>query len=995
MSNTNLIVKEPLLEDQEFLIGDQVALFRWTRKEKRIDNIWWNISAIILFLFTTFAAFHLTVIGQFLDDVFFSFVFGGIFKYLIYLFCYAYVVFLALGIKIKIKKRAFVLSFAFIFILCLILSDIFLIIDYKTNWNRDNIPIISGNIFVLVMKHFTDAWLRSSVFKVANINFFYFNTPWYNYHIAGGIFGELFTSLFSYLTIFSPLVIGVFLLLSWGGVVFKGNAFWYIGIKKSQTKKLTIAFNKDEKQQRRPLYRNANLSSKKYLSRHVMFFDASVDIKINRQLDSVKQQTEQDIIEDLDLLNDNFLEDEGQGGDLSGSNIKKMSLRFSQFNKSHHSAKDYHSGSLLDNFADFSDDKSQYIMPSRMKKSHDDLASWEDDNDNQKRKQTAILLENIKLEHDIRHRDQNTQKTSELSSSKTKEKPLFNKSTLILGKRVQPVEVLKSVLKNDHEVQETLAQEETVQEINAKTLPEIITSPQTANNDGHDNEKETMSARILRNKIKLQTAESIDENKFKHFKDAVYKTFPTSLLKKNDLTKFQVFFEKNKTIAAQNEAQIKTMLESFKIKGQILRWYVLPLTTIFKIQLEDLRYNHSNLDGIKGDLENVLRQKIVLYFDNDNQSIFIIEKKNEFLSFPRLGDYLNNKNNYTSRYLIKIWLGQDLDANYVTCLFGDLLKSMLILATDVKTTLNTLHVFILQLLVKHKPHQLKLILVDLTKQAFMYYQGLPHLLTPIISDLQNLRKVILLIEEEVHRRKNILSKENLDNVRTFNDKNVSSSRLPLWFIIINYTQIDGDLSQHFRISQMLKSLLQLTKGTGIYLVLNTSFLHPDFISLDLYQSFDYLLQFTILEKDFPSWLGYEKPLPLLPFSYFYFQTIEKKNSNDLVAINGVIVDQIEIETIVDHARRQQKVVYDTIFATITNDILEKTEETPVNYFSQQDENLYQEIILYLKKNHNISTFILQSTFSIGYKKAQMIIKRLQKDGYVSDYQQDQSLIVLI
>lgn len=175
--------------------------------------------------------------------------------------------------------------------------------------------------------------------------------------------------------------------------------------------------------------------------------------------------------------------------------------------------------------------------------------------------------------------------------------------------------------------------------------------------------------------------------------------------------------------------------------------------------------------------------------------------------------------------------------------------------------------------------------------------------------------------------------------------------------------------------------------------MHTNVLNESFLDQTLFDQFDYFLRFPILSGKYP--LVLESIIPnqsLLGESIFYF----KRNGslNDAQKINGILIAQQELDHVVQYIRRQQKPMYSSNFDFMTHQQTNQKSH-PANYYTPEQEVLYQKIIKYIRCNHKISTFILQTKFFLGYYQAQDIIIRLQKDGYVSQYQSDQSLQVLI
>ena len=177
---------------------------------KRRDSIYLTIVPLIIIFTCIISIFRITLVGQFLDDVLFEYVFGW-FKYLIYLTLIIVSFVLFVGYKVSVSKRFKFWSFGIYILLSMFFSNITLIFFHLKHPNL--LKIWDPNIFVNVIKFYSKNWLDKSIFhhKIIITSFFNWHGQWFFSTAGGGLFGGLLTSLFCYFTIYGSLVITIIL----------------------------------------------------------------------------------------------------------------------------------------------------------------------------------------------------------------------------------------------------------------------------------------------------------------------------------------------------------------------------------------------------------------------------------------------------------------------------------------------------------------------------------------------------------------------------------------------------------------------------------------------------------------------------------------------------------------------------------------------------------------------------------------------------------------
>ncbi|WP_375315527.1 DNA translocase FtsK [Spiroplasma endosymbiont of Tipula paludosa] len=193
------------------------------KKIRRSDKIGGKIWALFIIFASILALARLTVIGQFLDDVLFNFLFGW-FKYIIYFVILVVSFAIFGGIQIKIKKRVQVMIILLVLAICWFVNDIVLLISYhRSSINAEQ------NWFSQVISSYTDNWLQNSLFmqRLDIKKFFHINGSYFIPFAGGGFIGMLFSAVFGYLTTIVSLICSLVFLTTIILWILTGNP-WYL-----------------------------------------------------------------------------------------------------------------------------------------------------------------------------------------------------------------------------------------------------------------------------------------------------------------------------------------------------------------------------------------------------------------------------------------------------------------------------------------------------------------------------------------------------------------------------------------------------------------------------------------------------------------------------------------------------------------------------------------------------------------------------------------------
>ena len=306
-------------------------------------------------------------------------------------------------------------------------------------------------------------------------------------------------------------------------------------------------------------------------------------------------------------------------------------------------------------------------------------------------------------------------------------------------------------------------------------------------------------------------------------------------------------------------------------------------------------------------------------------------------------------------------------------IIGDLtsMPHLLIAGTTGSGKSVCINTIIVSLLYKLSPDLCKFILIDPKMLELSSYEGIPHLLCPVITDAKKATSALNWTVREMNNRYKLMSKEGVRNIDGYNSKH----KLKMPYIVVVVDEMsDLMLVAGKEIENYIQKLSQMARAAGIHIIMATQRPSVDVITGTIKANFPTRVSFQVSSKiDSRTILGEQGAEQLLGKGDMLFMS----SANRIFRIHGPYVSEKEIEKITSILRAQGEPDYiDEI--TIDN----KSESS--EYFSSDDEdNLYQKAVEIIKCEGKASTSFLQRKLQIGYNRAARIIDMMEEKGIVS------------
>ena len=348
-----------------------------------------------------------------------------------------------------------------------------------------------------------------------------------------------------------------------------------------------------------------------------------------------------------------------------------------------------------------------------------------------------------------------------------------------------------------------------------------------------------------------------------------------------------------------------------------------------------------------------------------------IELPNNSRENVYLSEILNNPDFKKKEIKLPIALGKSISGRPIV---GDLasMPHLLIAGTTGSGKSVCINTIILSLLYRHTPDKCKFILIDPKMLELSTYEGIPHLLCPVITEAKKAASVLGWVVKEMESRYRLMTKEGVRNIDGYNAKH----KLPMPYIVVVVDEMsDLMLVAGKEIENYIQKLSQMARAAGIHIIMATQRPSVDVITGTIKANFPTRISFQVTSKiDSRTILGEQGAEQLLGKGDMLYMS----SANRIVRIHAPFVSDNEIEKINNSLRSQAEPDY-------VDEILNFADEKEVGDIQNQGDKdeLYQQALEIIRSEGKASTSFLQRKLQIGYNRAARIIDMMEADGIVS------------
>ena len=458
-----------------------------------------------------------------------------------------------------------------------------------------------------------------------------------------------------------------------------------------------------------------------------------------------------------------------------------------------------------------------------------------------------------------------------------------------------------------------------------------------------------------------------------------YKLPPISLLKASK----NVSSKENEVNAKNCISKLEEILKVFDISGKIVQVNIGPTVTQYELELK-AGTKVSKLLSIQREIALALAAKDVrIQAPIPGKNTIGIELPNKVNAPVSFREVFSNMPAITDKTLLSVGLGKDIMGKVRYCEINTT-PHMLVAGSTGSGKSVCINCIIASMLMRTKPSELKLVLVDPKKVEFSMYNGVPHLLTPVVTDAKKASIALKNIVVEMERRYDLFEATKNKNITSYNEfceKNPEYQKLPYIVVIIDELA-DLMLVAAKEVEDSIMRITQMARAAGIHLIVATQRPSTDVITGVVKANIPSRISFAVSSQiDSRTILDAGGAEKLLGKGDMLFLPM---GANSPTRIQGAYVSDEEIQAIVDYTISQQKAIYDESLTIDRGSSSSSGSAGDDNYESsdEYDDPLYNEIVDFAVRTGKISASLIQRKYRLGYNRAARIIDLLEERGII-------------
>jgi S-DNA-T family DNA segregation ATPase FtsK/SpoIIIE len=441
----------------------------------------------------------------------------------------------------------------------------------------------------------------------------------------------------------------------------------------------------------------------------------------------------------------------------------------------------------------------------------------------------------------------------------------------------------------------------------------------------------------------------------------------------------------------ETAANIKSKFEEFNVRGTVTQINPGPVVTTFEFKPE-AGVKYSRITTLTEDLCLGLQAESILIERIPGKPTVGIEVPNSKREVISLRQILESEEFHNSASPLTVALGKDINGRMKIAAL-DSMPHLLIAGSTGSGKSVMLNSLIMSILYKATPQQVRMIMVDPKRLEFGLYEGIPHLLTPVITDPKKATNALRNAVLEMERRLKLLASLGVRNIDQYNRKVRQLQAQPrslfeeeseepvletIPYILILIDELaDLMMLERANVEETVTRLAQMARAVGMHLVLATQRPSVDVITGLIKANFPSRISFRVATRvDSRTVLDVMGAEHLLGRGDMLFLP---PGSSRLVRVHGSYVSESETNDVVEFWKRQAAPEYDQTFllAPPADD-----EEMDAEDFDGTQDPLYQDAVRVVLEQGKASTSTLQRRLRLGYGRAARILDMMQREGII-------------
>jgi S-DNA-T family DNA segregation ATPase FtsK/SpoIIIE len=457
----------------------------------------------------------------------------------------------------------------------------------------------------------------------------------------------------------------------------------------------------------------------------------------------------------------------------------------------------------------------------------------------------------------------------------------------------------------------------------------------------------------------------------------------------------------------QNARLLEDVLQDFGVRGEIIEVRPGPVVTLYELQPAP-GIKSSRVIGLADDIARSMSAISARVAVVPGRNVIGIELPNQRREMVYLRDLLSSREFEGTNLKLPLALGKDIGGDAV---ISDIttMPHLLVAGTTGAGKSVAINTMILSLLYRFSPAQVKMIMIDPKMLELSVYDGIPHLLSPVVTDPRKAIVALKWVVREMEDRYRNMSKLGVRNVSGFNERVtdaiadgeeltrsvqtgfnrdtgepiIETEKIPLetmpYIVVIIDEMADLMMVAGKDIENAVQRLAQMARAAGIHVIMATQRPSVDVITGTIKANFPTRISFQVTSKiDSRTILGEQGAEQLLGQGDMLYMA----GGGRINRVHGPFVSDTEVEKVVRHLRKQGRPAY---LVAITEEA-EGGASDMLGLFGQEQDSgdeLYDRAVAIVAKDRKASTSYIQRKLQIGYNRAARIIEKMEDEGVVS------------
>lgn len=435
-----------------------------------------------------------------------------------------------------------------------------------------------------------------------------------------------------------------------------------------------------------------------------------------------------------------------------------------------------------------------------------------------------------------------------------------------------------------------------------------------------------------------------------------------------------------------NKQNLERVLKDFQIMGRVVDIHMGPSVTQFEVVVPS-GTKVSRIVSINKEIALALAAKDVrIEAPIPGKSTIGIEIPNQSIAPVKIKEILNSREMLESKGGILVSLGKDIMG---TPRVADLsrMPHLLVAGSTGSGKSVCVNSIIASILMRYRPDEVKLVLVDPKQVELSNYNGIPHLLCPVVCDPKKASATLQKVVVEMDRRYRVLAEKGVKNIGDYNKKIEEENKMypdalqnrMNYLVVIVDEMADLMIAAKKEVEDSIMRITQLARAAGIHLIVATQRPSTDIITGVIKTNIPSRIAFSVASSiDSRTILDCTGAEKLLGKGDMLFQPM---GENTPIRIQGCFISDDEIRRVIDFVCEQQKASYDESLMNVS--VSDSHSSSGAGGDTEEyDDPMYQEVVEFAVQTGKISASLIQRRFRFGYNRAARIIDLLEERGII-------------